>query len=217
MAELPARAIPILSGLVGSRAYGLARPDSDHDRRGIYVWPTRDLLRLDAPPDHFESNGPGQDDTAWLEARKFLGLVLAGNPTHTELLWLGEYQVCNQWGSSLINIRDGLSAAPLIRRTYLGYATQQSKRLRERGDGSSSAHPRNRPAKHARHLYRLLMQGYDFYRPGTLTVRLPSHIAAVVTAFGEQVADGSVTLADALLARYEHLFDSAPPAGHRRE
>ena len=31
----------ILGVVVGSRAYGLAVPGSDHDRRGVYAAPTR--------------------------------------------------------------------------------------------------------------------------------------------------------------------------------
>ena len=36
----------ILKVLVGSRAHGLARPDSDYDYRGVYVTPTRELFSL---------------------------------------------------------------------------------------------------------------------------------------------------------------------------
>ncbi len=39
----------LLSGIVGSTAYGLAGPGSDVDRLGMFAAPTLDLLRLDPP------------------------------------------------------------------------------------------------------------------------------------------------------------------------
>lgn len=208
----PDRAISILAGTVGSRAYGLARPDSDHDSLGVFAWPTRDLLGLTTPPEDIGHTGPGGDDWRHYEARKFLRLILAGNPHVTELLWLPEYTTINPWGHALVNIRHRLSAAPLIRRCYLGYATQQFKRLRDRGDGTFSSDTAKRTAKHARHLHRLLIQGYEFYRTGTLTVRLTPDLALTVGEFGEAVADGDTSPAERLLTSYERRFDSTPPA-----
>ncbi|MET0417325.1 MAG: nucleotidyltransferase domain-containing protein, partial [Actinoplanes sp.] len=42
----------ILAVVVGSRAYGLATPGSDHDRRGVFAAPTAAFWRLDKPPTH---------------------------------------------------------------------------------------------------------------------------------------------------------------------
>ncbi len=39
----------LLAGIVGSTAYGLAGPDSDVDRLGVFAAPTLSLLGLDAP------------------------------------------------------------------------------------------------------------------------------------------------------------------------
>ena len=36
----------LLQGIVGSTAYGLAGPDSDVDRLGVYAAPTLDFARL---------------------------------------------------------------------------------------------------------------------------------------------------------------------------
>ena len=39
----------ILMVVVGSRAYGLDGPGSDHDRRGVYVAPTDAYCEIDGP------------------------------------------------------------------------------------------------------------------------------------------------------------------------
>lgn len=77
-------AYTILSGLVGSRAYGLARPGSDRDRRGVYAAPAAAFWHLDKPPTHLE--GPADEQFSW-EVERFCGLALTANPTVLEVLW----------------------------------------------------------------------------------------------------------------------------------
>jgi predicted nucleotidyltransferase len=48
----------ILSVVVGSRAYGLDGPSSDHDRRGVFVAPTPLFWHLDKPPTHLDGPLP---------------------------------------------------------------------------------------------------------------------------------------------------------------
>lgn len=210
--DLPERAIPLLTGIVGSTAYGLNRPGSDVDTAAVYAWPTRDLIALAGPgPDtvHHTATDDRPDLTAH-EARKFLSLVLNGNPSVTEMLWLDDYTHTNPWGHALIDIRQHLSAGPRIRRTYLGYATQQFRKLDARGDGSFSSDTRKRTAKHARHLLRLCRQGFDFYTTGTLTVRVTD--PREYLDFGDAVAAGDLDQARRMLAFYESGFDTRPCA-----
>jgi hypothetical protein len=87
------------------------------------------------------------------------------------------------------------------------YATQQFKRIENRGDGSFPADTRRRTAKHARHLWRLLNQGTSLRQTGRLTVRLAPQAAAECRAFGEQIAAGDLGLARKVLADAEALFD----------
>lgn len=235
--NLPERAIPLLAGVVGSTAYGLNTPGSDIDYAAVYAWPTRDLVGMATPasPDtpipesvhvpkthnlyltpgdqrRGDANRPPGDrpDLTAHEARKFLTLVLNGNPSVTEMLWLPDYLHCNAHARALIGIREHLSAGPMIRRTYLGYATGQFKRLHERGDGSFSADTRKRTAKHARHLLRLCRQGFDFYTTGVLTVRVEN--PEEYHEFGEQVAGGELEVAQAMLAFYDAAFGARPSA-----
>src|SRR3981081_1855555 len=67
----------------------------------------------------------------------------------TELVWLPDelYEVRTPLGDELISIRSSLLSAKRVRDAFLGYPTQQFRRLENRGDGSFSADLRKRTAK----------------------------------------------------------------------
>lgn len=193
----------LLSGIVGSTAYGLAHAGSDVDRLGVFAAPTEDLHGLRPPK---ESHVTTEPDSALHEAAKWCRLALSGNPTVMELVWLPDdlYEVRTPLGDELIGIRDSLLSAGRVRAAYLGYATQQFKRLSGRGDGSFSADTRKRTAKHARHLKRLCHQGYELYSTGRLSIRVDD--PDEYHRFGERIAeDPSAALP--LLQWYETAFD----------
>ena len=147
----------LLAGVVGSTAYGLAHAGSDTDRLGVFAAPTETFHDLTFPRESHVTTHP---DATYHEARKFCRLVLGCNPTVTELLWLpGDlYEVTTPSGAELVAMRSGFLSARGVRNAYLGYATQQFRKLETRGDGSFSADTRKRTAKHARHLWRLVQQ-----------------------------------------------------------
>jgi predicted nucleotidyltransferase len=80
----PWRPYVALTVTVGSRAYGLHRPDSDTDTKGFYVPPTSSYFGLVKPPEQLESHDP---DMVYYEIEKFIRLALKGNPTILETLW----------------------------------------------------------------------------------------------------------------------------------
>lgn len=193
----------LLSGIVGSTAYGLAREGSDVDRLGMFAAPTEDLHGLHAPKDSHVTTHP---DRTLHEAAKWCRLALGGNPTVLELVWLPSdlYEVRTPLGDELIGIRSSLLSAKRVRDAYLGYATQQFKRLYDRGDGSFSADTRKRTAKHARHLRRLCHQGFELYATGRLSIRVDD--PEEYHRFGEEVAaDAMVALP--MLQHFEAAFD----------
>jgi uncharacterized protein len=196
----------ILSGIVGSTAYGLATPDSDVDRLGVFAAPTLDVAGLHWNT-HRDSHVTTSPDRALHEARKYAQLALGANPTASELMWLPgdliEQRI--ELGDDLIGIRQAFLSAKRVRDAYLGYATQQFRRLENRGDGSFSADTRKRTSKHARHLARLVAQGRDLYATGQLAVRLEN--PDWYRAFGEQVAAGDLDAARHLLVDAEDDFD----------
>lgn len=197
----------LLSGIVGSTAYGLAGPDSDVDRLGVFAFPTVALHGLRQPDETRVATKP---DVTMHEVRKFCTLALGGNPTISELMWLPDdlYETRTPLGNDLRDIRSAFLSANRVRDAYLGYATQQCKRLIDRGDGSFSADTRKRTSKHARHLARLCHQGYRLYLTGRLEIRLDDPERFL--AFGEQVAAGDTGAAQAMIADYEDAFNASP-------
>lgn len=193
----------LLSGVVGSTAYGLAGPDSDVDRLGVFAVPTVELHGLGTPRESVCSTGP---DVTLHEARKWCSLALGCNPTVMELVWLDGYETCTDLGRELVRIRGSFLSAKRVRDAYLGYATQQFRKMEARGDGSFSADTRKRTAKHARHLLRLCHQGITLYHEGWLMVRLDDPDR--YRRFGEDVAAGNTGLARDVLEETERAMNA---------
>lgn len=198
----------LLQGIVGSTAYGLAGPDSDVDRLGVFATPLDQILSLDPPADSIVTTKP---DVTMHEALKMCRLLLKGNPSVTELLWLPEelYEVKTELGEQLIAIRSAFLSASQVRARYLGYARSQFHRLTKHGDGDETLDPRKHVAKHARHLLRLLDQGLVLYQTGEVQVRLAN--PQRYFDFGEMVARRPSS-AEEWLLRAEEQFDSAVSA-----
>ncbi|MFB7673738.1 DNA polymerase beta superfamily protein [Kitasatospora purpeofusca] len=174
----------LLSGIVGSTAYGLAHAGSDIDRLGLFAAPTEGFHGLHRPAESHVSTKP---DRTLHEAAKWCRLALSCNPTATELVWLPEelYEVRGPLGEELIAIRRSFLSARGVRTAYLGYATQQFRKLLTRD--TSDPVTRARAAKHARHLVRLLEQAVHLHESGHNLVRLPD--PERVRALGERIAD----------------------------
>ncbi|MFE9654232.1 DNA polymerase beta superfamily protein [Micromonospora sp. NPDC006431] len=191
----------LLSGIVGSVAYGLAGPGSDVDRIGVFAAPTVAFHGLHPPRESVVTTEP---DVTQHEAAKYCRLALSGNPTATELMWLPDdcYETRTEFGERLIAIRSAFLSAPRVRDAYLGYATQQFRKLAGR---NSSTGGRRRSAKHARHLARLLHQGRVLYATGVLEIRLAD--PEWFRAFGERVAGGALDEAEALVTAAERDFE----------
>lgn len=196
----------LLGGVVGSTAYGLAGPDSDEDRLGVYVASFAELASLRPPLGRRESSLVSKEpDVTQHEALKFALLALGCNPTVLELLWLERYEVLTHLGGNLVRIRQAFLSQRDVRNAYLGYATQQFHKLEVRGDGSFTSTLRKRTAKHARHMLRLLHQGIELYSTGRLTLRLAD--PERYHSFGTRVASGDLELAKTELRAASDIFD----------
>lgn len=159
----------ILQGIGGSHAYGMAREGSDIDTKGVYVTPMVELTSLSPPKDTVVQTNP---DFELHEVGKLVRLALKCNPTVTELLWLDEYEILTDEAQMLIDIRTHFLSRPRVAGAYGGYAMDQMKRLMTRNDGSFSSDTRKRYSKHARHCFRLMMQGKQLLLTGTLSVKV---------------------------------------------
>lgn len=201
----------LLSGIVGSTAYGMAHEGSDIDRLGMYAERTERWHGL-APPtiNDLTWTSEVKPDIVMHEALKAVGLLLACNPAVTELLWLpGElYETREPLGEELIGLRRSLLSVAKVRDSYFRYAQRQHRTLTQlvtRGDGASQD-GRKRIAKLGRHMLRLLQQGADLHLTGELTVRLTDHQVQQIRDFGERVGDDP-EIARVALAQAEHRFD----------
>ncbi|MFC9325931.1 DNA polymerase beta superfamily protein [Kitasatospora sp. NPDC057015] len=196
--DLPGRVL--LSGIVGSTAYGLAHAGSDLDRLGLFAVPTEELHGLDRPA---ESRVRTDPDLTLHEAAKWCRLALGCNPTASELVWLPAelYEVRTPLGEELIGIRDSFLSSAAVRGSYLGYAQQQFRKLQARDPNESGT--RARAAKHARHLVRLVEQGVRLHESGEIVLRITD--PERVRELGERFADRPDLAVD-LLARAEERF-----------
>lgn len=126
----------IFIGLSGSHGYGLNRPESDYDYRGVFVAPKRYYLGFDTieqKNDGWDEVGlfpflDGNTDTVIYELRKVIQLLAAANPNILELLWLNEYPVLTAVGQHLIKYRH-LFLSKKVKHTYSGYAFAQIKKM----------------------------------------------------------------------------------------
>ncbi|MDB9303138.1 nucleotidyltransferase domain-containing protein [Nodularia spumigena] len=126
----------ILIGLSGSHGYGLNRPESDFDFRGVFIAPKRYYLGFD----HIEQKDTGWDepgifpfidnneDTVIYELKKIIQLLAGANPNILELLWLQNYPVLTSVGQQLIKHKR-IFLTKKVKHTYSGYAFAQIKKM----------------------------------------------------------------------------------------
>jgi uncharacterized protein len=151
----------VLSVVVGSRAYGLETEESDVDRRGVFVAPTRLFWRLAKPPTHVE--GPLPEQFSW-EVERFCALALQANPTVLECLWSPLVEHSTPAGRELLAIRRAFLSSR-AHQTFTGYADTQFRRL----------DPKRPRWKQAMHMIRLLLSGLHLAHHGEPLVRMDAH------------------------------------------
>lgn len=127
----------ILIGLAGSHGYGLSRPESDYDYRGVFIAPKKYYLGFDrieqkeagweSEPGIFDFLN-GQKDTVIYELKKFIQLLAGANPNILELLWLKQYPVKTEVGEYLVQHRQ-MFLSKRVKHTYSGYAFAQIKKI----------------------------------------------------------------------------------------
>ena len=181
----------VLAVVVGSRAYGLAGPGSDHDRRGVYAAPTRMFWTLDKPPTHLD--GPAEEQFSW-EIERFCGLALQANPTVLEVLWSPLITTLTETGQDLLDARQAFLSRRVFE-TYGAYARDQLKRVAARRSRTGETNH-----KQAMHMIRLLLAGAHVLRTGEVLVDVtPLRARLLQVKRGEVAWEAVVAWADELL------------------
>lgn len=117
----------------GSHAWGLARPDSDVDLRGVYLEPTMNILQLYKHRDTVEFSD-GIYDGQLYELEKFLRMLCNHNGNMVNLLWL------QPMISTLLVPWVYLARSFMTRKLrfyYRGYAESQRKRAMSQRGGKA--------------------------------------------------------------------------------
>jgi predicted nucleotidyltransferase len=152
--------------ITGSRAYGLDSEESDTDYRGIYLPPADLHWSIFGVPEQIEI---AENEECYWEMEKFITLALKANPNILECLYTPLVELMTPLAQELISMR-AIFVSQLVFQTYNGYAMSQFKKMEAdlRNHG-------NVKWKHAMHLIRLLLNGIQVLKEGTITVIVTEH------------------------------------------
>lgn len=168
----------ILSGVVGSRAYGTDNEFSDIDIKGVAIEPIENVLGMsswngihDSTAEKGARSGSGDIDTVIYPLRKFANLCAGGNPTVLELLYLPEYETLTLEGQTLIANRN-LFMSKDVGRSYLGYMRSQRDSMTGKRNKKTNRpeliHLYGHDTKFSSHMIRLGLMGAGYMYSGTL-------------------------------------------------
>lgn len=125
----------ILTVITGSQAHGLATPESDVDRRGVFVVPTTALLAIGETPERTQRPSDGDDDARW-EVGHFLTLATKSNPSILEVL-RAPVEEADSWGLQLRDLFPAVWSSRGVYEAFTGYGLSQRKRFLESQDERS--------------------------------------------------------------------------------
>ena len=115
----------IFECISGSRAYGLATPNSDTDIRGVFILPKEQFYSLD----YVGQINNETNDVAFYELRKFIELCAKNNPNILEMLNIPNE--CIVYKHPLFDkIKKEIFLSKLCKNTFANYAFTQIKKAR---------------------------------------------------------------------------------------
>lgn len=176
----------ILRSLVGSRAHGLHREDSDFDYRGVYIQPTREILSLRYKYRATQWIEGAEDHTNY-ELQHFLQLATQSNPSVLELLKSPSMQIEQPWGQELIDLFPYLWSPKRAFDAFTGYSLNQRKKFLDDKDG--------RRLKFALAYIRTLLNLCDLLTTGTFNLQVEhgsSRYKNLCALRDNQMTDGEI-------------------------
>jgi uncharacterized protein len=162
--------------IAGSHAYGLNNAESDTDYRGVCVPPIEYFMGLRKFEQKDNGWAGGDKDKVVYSVHKFAQLALKGSPNAVELLFMPFdciVKTSTAW-DSLLAARESFLSKRMYE-AYRGFASSQDKQAKVAEDGTYKT-------KHASHCIRLLAQGIEVARTGSLNTRLTGEDLAVCRA-----------------------------------
>lgn len=157
----------ILKSLVGSRAHGLHREDSDWDWRGVFVQRTSEILSL-----NYKTKATqwleGDEDHVNYEIGHFLSLAQKANPSVLELLVSPQIETFPygtvDLGKELIGLMPYMFDPQDAFNAFVGYSKNQRKKMFDDKDG--------RKLKHSLAYIRTLYSLNDLLETGTFSLKI---------------------------------------------
>ena len=125
ISDLKEKNLLLLECISGSRAYGLATPESDTDIRGVFILPKEQFYSMD----YIGQINNETNDESYYELGKFIDLLAKNNPNILELLNTPEDCVLLKH-PIMEKIRSSLFLSKLCEQTFGQYAMTQVKKAR---------------------------------------------------------------------------------------
>lgn len=207
----------ITYGLVGSRGYGVAFPDSDHDYMGVVIEPEETIFGLQ-DFEHTEIiNAEGQIKVYGL--KKFLRMLLKGSPTALELLFVKPEQRTDPYTNTLMGMRPDIVSKKHLK-AYAAYMNGQIKKLQTGRGSRGEQRPKLVSAygydtKFAYHILRIGIMGQVLGQTGQLSIPMDDLHRAILMEVrtGEwpeaKVLQSAVTMAEGIehFIQHSHIPD----------
>jgi hypothetical protein len=128
----------ILNALVGSRAHGLERPDSDTDLKAVYVTDTAQFFVLGSQAEYRTpkaSRPLGQAepaaDSAEFEVGHFLHLATKSNPSILEVMRAPQLAGTTGLGREMVSLFPHVWSSERVYQAFRGYGQSQRRRMFE--------------------------------------------------------------------------------------
>jgi len=200
----------------GSELHGAKDKDTDDlDIYGVYLEPPELVLGLDKQDFYVWStagnehrNGPDDVDVCLYSLRKWAGLSAKGNPTALHFLFSPDYSPKPEpWEGILKNREVFLSRQAALQ--FRGFADAQVRRLQGIGTGKKGQRHEligvhGYDIKAAMHVIRLLNEGIELMRSGTITLPRPEKELLITVRTGNYGSlERVLSLANTLFSELE--------------
>ena len=179
--------------IYGSRAYGTDEPDSDIDRRGIFLPSVEDHLSLKGIKEIRYTEE--ENEVLFYPIQKFVSLAIKNNPSVLEWLFVSPKSqvLVTGPGQVLIDNKDMLLSKEIYHR-FKGYAYSEFQTITKL-TGTTGEKRRKQILEHgyspknAMNCIRLIEQAVEMLKDGTLTLPRPNASALLEIKHGEWTYD----------------------------